>query len=72
MTRKDMIDRFTEVVGRERAQELVDDAIRKQGWIGRETFNKDDTITLCEHLKQGEQLVRIVAGCLISQALLRS
>jgi hypothetical protein len=61
MSRDDIIRRFAESLGQEKATELVDQALQGLGLAQKSLFNKPELLQVAEHLKRKGGLIGITA-----------
>jgi uncharacterized membrane protein YoaK (UPF0700 family) len=63
-----LIQKFSESLGVEKATVLITEALQQTGLAAKETFNKEDILTIVKLLKQQGGFVAIIASCLGAEA----
>ncbi len=54
----------------EKASCLIEEAAQTAGFGSQTDFNQKEILRLCEILKEKEGIIKIIAGCLASEALI--
>jgi hypothetical protein len=67
-TKKELIHKFSEALGLEKATHLIDETVAQAQMTDRATFDKDDVIVLSKLLKEKGGFIAIMASCLASEA----
>lgn len=67
-TKKELIEKFAQSLGIEKATTLIEETLRKVNLQQRSTFGKEDLIQISRVLKGAGGFVSILASCLASEA----
>ena len=68
---QELIDAYTQSLGIEGAQKLIQDAIKEAGLPTKSAFSKEEAIKICEVLKTKKGFVGIIALALASRIHLK-
>lgn len=67
-SKKDLVHKFSEALGQEKAASLIEEAIAESQLRGKTAFEKDEVIALAGFLKKKGGFIGIMASCLASEA----
>ncbi|MBN1594313.1 hypothetical protein JW933_00155 [candidate division FCPU426 bacterium] len=72
MTKSEMINKFSETVGMEKATDLFEETCHTAGLENRQEFNKSEALKILDMLRQKGGMIGIIAGFMASEAHLMS
>jgi len=68
LTKADLINKFSEALGREKAVLLIAEALDQSQLGNKNAFNREDVMQIANVLKQKGGFIGIIASCLVSEA----
>jgi len=68
LSKADLIDRYSEALGVEKATALIEEAIRAKQLSDSDKYGREEVMALAEYLKQKGGFIKILANCLASDA----
>ncbi len=66
--KEDLVGMFSEALGNDKAQQLIEEAIRILGLQQKNSFEREDILAIAKELKRKGGFIAILANCLASQA----
>ncbi len=68
LSKDDLITKFAEALGREKATELIEEALKVTKLNLQLTFDRASVLEIATYLKQKGGFIGIIANCLASEA----
>ena len=62
ISKEDLIGRFADTVGVDKARDLVEEALTVLEFTGKNSFTKQEALEICETIKEKGGMIGITAG----------